>query len=292
MTLMVPIKTSRNGSSIRKFRLTIHVENRVLTLQSWTESQLKSFLDHHGIANPSPRTRDSLLHTVRSNYQSAANKAGETFQYPGNWLYSSWSDSDLKSWLDERGIPAPQPGNRDKLIASLRRNSRIAANDASAAISSASSSAHATQERLTDQLLDSWSESQLKEWLDKAAIKVPQGSKRNELVALARKHSAQLTGTGFGAATSSAGNYYAQVTNGAYAQARQYYDLLLNQIGLASKEAQASLSSASSVASVEASKKSVEASKSALSASKQASKGAADATKSAKSAASAAKKEL
>ena len=112
------------------------------------------------------------------------------------------------------------------------------------------------------------------------------------MIALARKHSAQLTGSNFGAATSSAGNYYAQVTNQAYAQARQYYDLLLNQIGMASKEAQASLSSASSVASVEASKKSVEASKSAVSASKQASKSGADAAKSAKSAASSAKNEL
>jgi len=275
----------------------------MLTICRWTESQLKSFLDYHSIPNPSPRTRDSLLHTVRSNYQSAANKAGETFSYPGDWLYTSWSDSDLKAWLDERGIPAPQPSSRDKMIASIRRNAHAAAKDASSAAATASASAKSAQGKLTDQLLDSWSESQVKQWLDKEGIKVPQGSKRNEMIALARKHSAQLTGSPLGAASSSAGNYYAQVTDSAYSQVRPYYDMVLNQFGLASAEAKSSLSSASSVASVSlksassvasvsASKSSVEASKSALSASKQASKSLSEASKSAKSSASSVKQEL
>ena len=188
----------------------------------------------------------------------------------------------MKAWLDERGIPAPQPTSRDKLIASIRRNSRIASDQAAAAASSASASAYGSQQSLTDQLLHSWSDSQIKEWCDKNGIKVPQGSKRNELLALARKHSAQLTGSnaqgsaksGFGAATTSAGNYYAQATNDAYAQGKYYYDWVMNQIGMASKEAQASLSSASSVASVEASKSSSLGAKSASSASKSASSAA------------------
>jgi hypothetical protein len=267
---------------------------------SWTESQLKSFLDYHGVPNPTPRTRDSLLQTVRSNYQSAANKAGETFSYPGDWVYQGWSDSDLKAWLDERGIPAPQPGNRDKLIASIRRNARVASNQAASAASSASASAHGAQQSLSEQLLNSWSDSQIKEWCDKNGIKVPQGSKRNELLALARKNAAQLAGSNvkgsatsaYGAATTSAGNYYAQATDGAYAQARYYYDWLLNNVGMASKEAQASLSSASSVASVEASKSSVLASKSAVSASKDASKTASSGAKRASASAKSAKNEL
>ena len=272
----------------------------ILTLCSWTDSQLKAFLDYHGVPNPTPRTRDSLLQTVRSNYQAAANKAGETFDYPGDWLYTSWSDSELKAWLDERGIPAPQPGNRDKLIASLRRNSRVASDRASASYASASSSAYSAQESLSDQLLDSWSDSQIKEWLDKNGFKVPQGSKRNELTALARKYSAQLTGgnakgsaqSAYGAATTSAGNFYAQATNDVYAQGRHYYDVFMNQFGLASGDASSSLSSASSVASVEASKSSVAAGKSASSASKQASKSGSSAASAASSKASSAKNEL
>ena len=298
--LTVPITMSKSGSSIRKLPCLFQCAVYLLTLGSWTESQLKSFLDFHGVPNPTPRTRDSLLQTVRSNYQTAANKAGETFHYPGDWLYSSWSDSELKTWLDERGIPVPQPSNRDKLIASLRRNSRIASDRSAAAAASASSSAAGSQQSLSEQLIESWGDSQIKDWLDKQGIKVPQGSRSNELKALARKHSAQLTGgdakgqgaSAYGAATSSAGNFYAQATNNAYGAFQHYYDLAMNQVGMASKDAQASLSSASSVASVEASKSSVAASKSAASASKEASKSGSSVSGAANSAASKAKQEL
>jgi len=126
---------------------------------SWTESQLKAFADKHGIPVPQPRTRDTLLQKVRSNYESAAQKAGETAAYPGNWIYQSWSESDLKEWLDTHGIPAPQPTTRDKLIASVRRNARVASLKAADLSASASKSAAAATETLGDKLLDSWSDS-------------------------------------------------------------------------------------------------------------------------------------
>jgi hypothetical protein len=63
---------------------------------SWTESQLKAFLDRHGIPNPTPRTRDTLLAEARKNYANIATKLGETTAYPGNWLYETWSKNELK----------------------------------------------------------------------------------------------------------------------------------------------------------------------------------------------------
>lgn len=68
----------------------------ITTNSRWSESQLKAFLDRHGVPNPQPRTRDSLLSTARNSYDTVANKLGETASYPGNWLYESWSDNDLK----------------------------------------------------------------------------------------------------------------------------------------------------------------------------------------------------
>ncbi|WPG99767.1 stress response protein ish1 [Acrodontium crateriforme] len=274
---------------------------------TWTESELKAFLDYHHIPNPTPRTRDSLLQTARSNYQTIATKIGESVNYPGDWLYQSWSDSELKAWLDERGIPVPQTGSRDKLIASLRRNSKLASDRAAAEYEKLSASAKDTQQYLSDQILDSWTDSEIKAWCDRNGIKVPQGSKSNELKALARKHAASLSGnnvkssasSAYGAATSSAGNFYPQITDEVYAQARYWYDLAANQLGFAGEEVKSSFSSVSSVASVEASKLSVAASKSASSASVAASKkgenaaaaaasAAAEATKSAKASASSA----
>ena len=184
---------------------------------------MKAFFDKHGIPAPQPRKRDTLLAAARQNYESIAKKANEYSSYPGAWLYDSWSESDLKAFLDERGVPVPQPSTRDKLIASVRRNSRLASRTLQEAAASASSSAAAAKESLSDALLDSWSDSQIKEWADKNGIKVPQGSKRNELIALARKHRAALTGdtaassvsSAYGAATTKANNEYAMASDDA-----------------------------------------------------------------------------
>jgi len=243
---------------------------------SWTDSQLKSYADKHGIPVPQPRTRDTLLKTVRENYQTVSNKLGQTAAYPGNWLYETWTESELKAFLDERGIPVPQPTTRDSLIASVRRNSYLASKSAAAKASIASASIASAKASLSDAVFDAWSDSQIKEWADKNGIKVPQGSKRNELIALARKHRAAFLGdnvassasSAYGAATSSAGNYGAQVTDGAVS----YYDWIRAQLGLLGADASASYVSATNAASSAASKASISASNSASSASSVASK--------------------
>lgn len=62
------------------------------------------------------------------------------------------------------------PVQRDKLIASVRRNSRLACLQAQEKAEAASSSAKAMYEKLTDKVIDAWSESQLKEFCDKNSI--------------------------------------------------------------------------------------------------------------------------
>ncbi|RCI14207.1 hypothetical protein L249_5948 [Ophiocordyceps polyrhachis-furcata BCC 54312] len=192
---------------------------------TWSESQLKSFCDRNSITVPQPRTRDSLLQKARSGYETAAKKAGETAAYPGNWLYKTWAESDLKSWLDTHGFPAPQPSSRDRLIASVRRNSRIAYLKAQVQAAGARASAREAYASMTDAIIDTWSESKLKEFCDKNGVSVPQGTRVNELRALIRKHRAEALSEGvganaasaFGAATSRAGNEYAKATDDASA---------------------------------------------------------------------------
>ncbi|KAK1484261.1 hypothetical protein CCUS01_03973 [Colletotrichum cuscutae] len=192
-------------------------------LDSWTDSQLKAFADKHGIPVPQPRNRDSILQKARANYETIAQKAGETASYPGNWLYETWSESDFKEWLDTHGFPAPQVTSRDKLIASVRRNSRLAALKAQEQAASASASAQQAYATLTDMVIDAWSESQLKEFADKNGIPVPQGTKTNELRALVRKHRADFlnsniagkANSAFGAATSNVNQAAAKATDAA-----------------------------------------------------------------------------
>lgn len=221
---------------------------------------MKSFLDHHNIPCPQPHTRDSLLATVRQNYDAIAKKVGQYASYPGDWLYTTWSESDLKEFLDAHGIPVPQPTLRDRLVASVRRNAHLvsinmssaaaeASSSAASGVSAASASAASAQAHLADNLFDAWSESKLKEFLDEHGIPVPQGSKKNELIALARKHRARLTGSAsstisamssagasaynsakssvtsaYGAATTKAGNEYSKATEDASAKAEHGFD--------------------------------------------------------------------
>ncbi|KAJ5341347.1 hypothetical protein N7541_010471 [Penicillium brevicompactum] len=205
---------------------------------TWSDTQLKAFLDRHGIPAPQPRKRDVLIKAARENYEKVATKVGETASYPGDWIYENWSDSDLKAWLDERGWPAPQPSTRDKLIASVRRNSRLVSLQARSIAASASAEAEAAKESLSEELFNAWSDSKLKEFLDEHDVKVPQGSKRNELIALARKHRYNLSKQAssaagaaqdaFGAATTKAGNQYARATEDAKLKAEDGFEAALN----------------------------------------------------------------
>ncbi|KAH0541399.1 hypothetical protein FGG08_004089 [Glutinoglossum americanum] len=101
-----------------------------------------------------------------------------------------------------------------------------------AAMDYASSSAQAAKEGVSDKIFDSWSDSRIKEWADKNGIRIPQGSKRNELLAVVRRHKALLAGddvsaqasSAFGAATSKAGNQYAKATDDAELMANDAFD--------------------------------------------------------------------
>ncbi|RMZ80824.1 hypothetical protein DV737_g2870, partial [Chaetothyriales sp. CBS 132003] len=207
-----------------------------LAFRSWSDSQLKAFLDHHNIASPQPRARDKLLTQARHNYDAIAKKVGQSASYPGDWLWQTWSESELKDFLDERGVPVPQHTERDKLIAAVRRHGHLATlklSSVSASLSNgasaASKSAAGAQASLSDALFEAWSESRLKEFLDSHGVPVPQGSRKNELVAIARKHHADLltdassvassvvssASHAFGAATSKAGNEYAKASHDA-----------------------------------------------------------------------------
>lgn len=207
---------------------------------TWSESNLKAFLDKNGIPTPNPRTRDSLLSTARDNYNTVANKMGDAAAYPGSWVFDEWSDSDLKAWLDARGYPVPQGSTRNKLVAAVRRNSRWASLNAQDAVTIATqkaktagqqaySAASSVASEVSDSFFDTWSESDLKKWCDERKIPVPQGSKKNELIALARRNKHKLAGgddvqsaknsakssasSAFGAATSNAGNQFARATD-------------------------------------------------------------------------------
>lgn len=122
-------------------------------------------------------------------------------------------------------------------MAAVRRQSRLSSLAAQQASASVSSSAEAAQSSLSEALFNAWSDSELKKFLDEHDINVPQGSKRNELIALARKnrkylvdeaHSLSASATSaYGAATSKAGNEWARATDDAQLKAEDAFDAVV-----------------------------------------------------------------
>lgn len=252
--LLAQVKQTWSDTEDRVSESYSTVENWIF--DTWSDSQLKAFLDRHGYPAPQPSTRDKLLAEARRNYQTTATQLGEAVSYPGNWLYATWGDSDLKAWCDERGIPVPQPSERDRLIAAVRRNARSAAMALSAFSASMAATAGDATQSISDAIFDTYSDSQLKKWADEHGIAVPQGSRRNEVLALVRRRAAQMNAqaasisksamSAYGAATSSAGNDYARATEDATLKidgfkkaVDEYVGWVWKQLGLAKDDAAA-----------------------------------------------------
>lgn len=195
---------------------------------SWSVTALSSFLDRHSVPQPQPPTRPSLIETAKNNFNNVATKLGETASYPGNWLYESWTEQDLKTWLKEHGYPVPKKASRDDLISSVRRNSRWASVRAKSKADKAANS-------VSDSVFDSWNESKLKDFLNRNNVKIPQGSTKNELLALARRNkayyvddSASSISSGYNAATSSVGSAAASATDSAHYHGQAAFDTLVS----------------------------------------------------------------
>ncbi|KAM3517951.1 hypothetical protein NHJ13051_008561 [Beauveria bassiana] len=207
-------------------------ETKDWILNTWSDSQLKALCDKQGIPVPATGNRDALLAKARRGFEVGSKAAGETLSYPGDWLYESWSDSDLKKWLDTNGIPAPQRSNRNALVAAVRRNSHLAYLKAQEQEAKARARAKSAYAKITDDVIDAWSESDLKKFADENGISVPQGTRLNEFRAAVRQHRAEIMGTdvhgkatkAFGAATSRASNEYAKASEDATLIAQKAFE--------------------------------------------------------------------
>jgi hypothetical protein len=123
------------------------------------------------------------------------------------------------------------------LIAAVRRNSRLASLKLSDAATSSSQSVKDAKNSVSDSVFDSWSDSQLKEFLDKNNIRIPQGSTRNELLAIVRRNKAYYLGdtisgsaaSAYDSATSVGADKVSQVTDAASGYAQSAFDKVIEQ---------------------------------------------------------------
>lgn len=223
---------------------------------SWSDSQLRSFLVHYNVIKNPPTAREKLLQAAKDNYDGVAKKLGETTAYPGDWLYASWSDSDLRKWLQEHGVVTKDKTPREKLLSAVRSNwNAVRIQTANAATAGSESIKDATDkvtQKVTDtqqQLVDTWSEAKLRLWAKENKVSVPQGIRHEELVALVNRERKKVEklaaskSSDFHAATTSAGNTFARATEDASLvveetlnQLRDVFDWALVKLGWLSNE--------------------------------------------------------
>lgn len=62
-----------------------------------------------------------------NQYAKVTDSAAATKDQAFDSVIGTWSDSRLKGYLDSRGVPVPQGGKRDEILASVRLNQHKAA---------------------------------------------------------------------------------------------------------------------------------------------------------------------
>jgi len=91
---------------------------------SWSTTELKAWLIAHNLPYPSESTSttDDLRAAVKANWDTASswtqdqyNSAQKSFTSVKDDSFDTWTESDLRSWLLERGIVSPN-SKREELV--------------------------------------------------------------------------------------------------------------------------------------------------------------------------------
>jgi len=152
---------------------------------TWSESRLKAYLDSRGVPVPQSGKKDELLAAVRLNRHKAATGWSA-------WTFDTWTLENLKAYLASSGNKAAEKAS--KKTGATREQLLSAAQDAYAEASKTGGTSYASvtsylakqTDAAKDSVFDTWSESELKNYLDSYGFNVPQGSTKNQLVAWAR----------------------------------------------------------------------------------------------------------
>lgn len=103
------------------------IDNHVNMRRKWLSTQ------NNKAANKAGASRDDLLKQAQDSYAKASKSGGTNYASVTSYLVSAtdaakdstfdtWSDSELKSYLDSYGVPNYQGSNTNELKAMARRN--------------------------------------------------------------------------------------------------------------------------------------------------------------------------
>ncbi|CAX40396.1 meiotic sister chromatid recombination protein, putative [Candida dubliniensis CD36] len=140
--------------------------------ESWPVHSLQSFLTQNNIQYHAKDTKDDLINKIKESFDSISAKNHGSSFYPGNWLYESWSENDLKDWLKSYRIDFNPSSTKDQLVEKLKEFSYQATHSIRDSKESLFDSLDLFDKtifdkkgQIEDEFFETWSYSQLREWL-------------------------------------------------------------------------------------------------------------------------------
>lgn len=170
---------TRLGSRITNYAYRSRDEVFDVVIDSWPISRLKAYLNQRGIQVPAESKLDELRAVVRQNAHKAKARAGFD-----DASFDTWSTEQLRDFIGKEAR-----GTRDELIAyakTIYASASAKGGDTWASLTNRGAKA-------TGYLFDKWSDSDLKSFLDSYGVPIPHGSKRDEVIAEAKRNSRYFT---------------------------------------------------------------------------------------------------
>merc|ERR1711964_403196 len=151
-------------------------------VDTWSESRLKAFLDARGVPVPQGSKKDELVKEVRLNKHKA--QSGWSA-----WTFDTWTVENLQKYLQARGKDSKKTAkaSRDDLVKQAQDAYASASKTGGSEYASVTNYLASQTDAAKDTTFDTWSESDIKHYLDSYGVSNYQGSNLNELRAEARK---------------------------------------------------------------------------------------------------------
>lgn len=156
-------------------------------LSAWSDTRLKAYLDSRGVPVPQNGKSDELKALVRKHQHKAATGYSA-------WTFDTWTKENLQKYLkqskDKAAVKAAAnaKATREELVKAAQDSYATASKSGGTAYATVTSYLAQATDNAKDATFESWTDSDLKAYLDSYGVPVYQGTKTEELKAMARRN--------------------------------------------------------------------------------------------------------
>lgn len=139
---------------------------------SWSVANLRSFLKSNGLVFKKNDSKYDLIQLAKSHWNDIIEKYETSGNYAGDWLYESWSLGDIKTWLSDNRVDFDPKGSKQSLLLKIKEYNYLASQSILDSQQSLLDSFRLPELNIfkddgtiDSSFVDTWTYSQLREWL-------------------------------------------------------------------------------------------------------------------------------